>query len=1636
MSEINVHEFSKDLIETYRRYLFTTNLLADSEAALRQEIWQALKRNNVFMRGPLITCIPAYKKSLSAKSLVGRQSPPWLHESFLPIEKRDFDLDLELYEHQLAALTKAQEGRNLIIATGTGSGKTECFLLPTLDDAARNPGDGIRTIIVYPMNALANDQLERLRRLLAHLPQISFGRYTGDTPEDRSRLTEEEVERILVNERHTRVEIRERPPHILLTNFAMLEYLLLRPNDAGLFRQQRLRFVVLDEAHSYNGAQGIDVALLMRRLREDFRGNALQFILTSATLTEGDSNEARARIAGFGASLTGQLFDAADILFGQTTDSFAAAGQEISLSALLRAVADEEAFENWLRALDGDDAGARLRELLLASGLPNAEAASRETEVSAMLYRLLADWLPVKRIHQEISRQPYEFAPLLAKLTKDWSEEAMAIDDAPAERALRWLLILASHAKRDKQASPLLPIRFHFFFRGLTGATICLSPHCQHKNRPDTFWSRLYLEDRVRCAAPCEKYLCSLLTCFQCGMPTVAIWIPARDNCWQTLRPSSKSDSYSRLILTWDAAATENPDEEVLEEAASEEAESADANQVELCLACAQFALDRRLAHCCASPDRIRLRNLQAKENGDLKKCPRCGVDARPYQSVLRDFHSGDEAATAVLAEAMMRKLPADARRAASLPAGGRRMLVFSDSRQRAAFFAPYLKRTTAETEYGKPLLDALHLAERVNNGEPVMLSEIARRFERQATQRQLVLLRSYNEERDVLSYKIKPTRDLTAHDRKELRRQAYISLLQQVCAAPRQRLKMTGLGIAAAEIELTQGNREDLLAALPEIFAESQTAGFDLLQQLLQVFLMRRAIRFEDDSIDLREISPGARFSSFHRSLNDRQAERQRHRWNPYAAETRRQQVTRNSLVANVTAKFLQLDVHKDATQVQEWLLRIWDGLRDTVLVEAGHAGEYQLDESRILMTTRRQWQVCESCEKLGVFDLKGQCAMPGCVGRTRPVSAEELQRRFEQHHYRQRFLHAEPLALEVKEHTAQLRNDTGKEYQKRFINGEINVLSSSTTFEMGVDVGGLKAVLLRNVPPSASNYIQRAGRAGRRRDGAAYAVTYARAVPHDQFYFHKPEAIVMGKVAVPLINLQNVRLAQRHINSFLLGRFLQSLADEGAVMQVGGFFLASHNEAPPAARFKEFLKREAVKLRAAITRILPPEVLRQQSIEDFLQSSWQQLYSDDAECVFLKEVKAPLDGYELQYRQLQAQQAQAADQKLIAIGKAQGSVTQLIQQIKSQRLIDFLSDAHWLPSYAFPQDVIRLLVRQTHWTGRMKLDRDRDVGISEYAPGSEVIADGRLFKSRGVIKRGQEFVVRRYRYCAQCRRLETKAENEAVEVVCSCGRPAMPARKYIEPAGFQTAIADEVVEPNLYRSPPPANTELFLIAGAEVFQPHPVVCGVEYGYRKDGELFRANPGRNSQQYQLCRACGIQLEQRSRRRLPPPHETPWGTTCQGAAFSVDLAHSFKTDTLQLRFQQKELHTPEVSEQRFWLSLQTAFVAAAAEVLAIPRADLEGTYRSQSEASAAGELVLYDRVPGGAGYVELIIERLPEIFRRCLEKTETCDNPLCDPQSSCYACLRSYGNQFYWDKLVRKVVVEWLQAFVPRLHSG
>lgn len=289
-----------EIENAYLDYLKTSFYINDS--TLMRHFNNEIQNKDKFSQGPYLEVTAPYKKSESIQNLINKGS---LSQQFQHVNQKALPIDRKLYSHQVKAIEHASEGKNFIVATGTGSGKTESFMIPIMNHlfnefANHTLTPGVRALFVYPMNALANDQMKRLRTVLEDTPEVTFGRYTGETLEEPHKATDtfkqiNKDEKLLPNELLSRKEMRENPPHILVTNYAMLEYLLLRPDDTPFFdgpNANHWKFLVLDEAHTYNGAKGIEIGMLLRRLKDRVLKNrpfhgSLQCIATSATLGSG-----------------------------------------------------------------------------------------------------------------------------------------------------------------------------------------------------------------------------------------------------------------------------------------------------------------------------------------------------------------------------------------------------------------------------------------------------------------------------------------------------------------------------------------------------------------------------------------------------------------------------------------------------------------------------------------------------------------------------------------------------------------------------------------------------------------------------------------------------------------------------------------------------------------------------------------------------------------------------------------------------------------------------------------------------------------------------------------------------------------------------------------------------------------------------------------------------------------------------------------------------------------------------------------------------------------------------------------------------------------------------------------------------
>ena len=656
---------TKKIKHEYVEYLSSMFFFQDKD--LMNQARKQLVEEGKFVKGPFIEITQPFITGGSIQMLIDDDV---VSKEFNSL-KEYLPLDRALYIHQETAIKKVIEGRNIIVATGTGSGKTECFLLPILNELMREKesgtlNNGIRALLLYPMNALANDQIARLRGILSDYPDITFGRYTGETEKENKKAEElfakTNPESILIpNELISRERMRATPPHILLTNYAMLEYLLLRPNDNVFFddrNAENWKFIVLDEAHTYNGAKGTEISMLLQKLKERISGNLKQkltCIATSATL--GGGKDTYREVAQFASDLFHEPFYPEDIIESKRVDL-----TERKIHGVQRNC--KEYFD-------------------LGKSKGNSE-----------LFNLLKNDLNVLQLQDSLQKKPQ----LLSELTKVFFQDEN-ISNSEKLEAIVELVNLCAMAKEYDDAMPLLPARYHVFVKALEGAYVSL-----YQKR------KLFLDRRKTYQLGDGNSIVTfeLANCQRCGQE----YIVGRTEDEKLIHADAdvdiegvvkrKQEYYMLSAVEEDIDISLIDDDETIVEDGdiSKEIKS---DEYILCTACGHIEPTgkARRTRCCDFPSEKYIKVLKIKmPEYTVNTCLKCGNHSK---NIVKQFRTADDPATEVLTRSLYQCIPPNMH---TVVQGdlfgenedideelmGRKLLVFSDSRQEAAFFASYLQ--------------------------------------------------------------------------------------------------------------------------------------------------------------------------------------------------------------------------------------------------------------------------------------------------------------------------------------------------------------------------------------------------------------------------------------------------------------------------------------------------------------------------------------------------------------------------------------------------------------------------------------------------------------------------------------------------------------------------------------------------------------------------------------------------------------------------------------------------------------------------------------------------------------------------------------------------------------------------------
>ena len=1544
---------SKEIALEYSRYLSSIFSLNDP---VYQQQFSARLKEMPFSSGPYLEVTDAFETGKTVREMMEAGDLPANYD------RLGFHLDRPLYKHQVDALFQISSGRNAVVSTGTGSGKTESFLFPItkhlVEEAnAGTLGRGVRAMLIYPMNALANDQVERLRELLADFPEITFGCYTGQTAEkyDAALANYKQLNNgslPLKNELISREQMKAYPPNILITNYAMLEYLMVRPDDSVFFSEayaDKWKYIVLDEAHVYRGSTGIEVAMLLRRLNTRLHRKDIQYILTSATLGGENDNDA---VAAFAENLCNSRFTAGDVIRARRVKLTPPAVSKEPPAFFYKEVA---------AMIEGDkdpaDILARIHDF--DPNLPDDE---------------------MEALYQVIYRDPF-YWQLRRVLQAPKTLRDLVREMGIAEDELTAFVTVATRAVHD--GGKLFDARYHLFLRAADSVYLTLAP-CK----------RLFLEARKVYYENGQEYkVFEAATCNNCH----AIFLLGRESAEGILEQASfVPEEEPRCVYLLSNSVSDSDDEHTLDEAG----ETVDA--FELCPVCGKLTrvgAKRGCEHTEVST--VPVQRIKLKEGRHaLTKCPKC---ENTSSSILRSFFVGQEAVTSVVGTSLFEELPSytverkesdgaaddfgfddEEPEITKKDVGAKQFIAFSDSRQAAAFYSTYLDQTYTGIVYKRLVVETLKKREYAGAGKPLeeFVEDLIAQFE-----------------------------NYSMAKGKSVRKEAWKAALHELVDSNGQ-TSLYRFGLISFDIP------DDHMVGLKK-YGISKEEMHEICA-LFQEWIM------SEGAIDYPEVMNTEERSFFapngvehDYTLSDADPKSFTLSFMPSKAGFSNKRMDYISRL--LKKKGFELD-EPELVRLLEALWKKFFSASEGLMIPRN--GKYRVRSDQIRIQRSKPLYVCRKCRRVTQHNIDGVCPGYKCDGTLEKMDVESV---FKDNHYYNLYQQLEIRPLRVVEHTAQLSKETAYEYQNMFKRKEIDVLSCSTTFEMGVDVGSLETVFMRNVPPSPANYAQRAGRAGRSLYSAAFALTFCNKSSHDFTFFRDPVRMIRGRIDPPVFDVRNEKIAIRHLFASAFGMFWKTHPELFSSVDK---FMGEKADNNGITAFAEYLREKPEDLKAFLKGFLPPELSRTFGVDSF---EWiDRLLGDEGLLVLAEEV------YRHDIDELKEAAARAYSEARWGVD----ALNQRIRVYQRERILTYLTRSNIFPKYGFPVDTVEMTVvdRKNVLKSGLQLQRDLSMAISEYAPGSQIVANGKLITSRYIKKRpDRSWKMYRYCVCDVCQDLNNRLyvnDEDAILSICgNCGNQLSQNKGgiYLIPEfGFEAE--DTIRRPGLRKPVRTYRGEVSSIGadtteGEEEYRVGNATVFVRTGKLEEMAVL------NRSRFYICETCGYTVvdEKRFTNHMKKKHQRPGGQQCSNEILSnMALGYRFRTDILTMRFMQ-----PEITSGEEALSILYGLLEGASRALCVERDDLSGClkwfFNEETKQPNFG-FVFYDKTPGGAGHVRRMAD--PEILKAVFEASLTqmlgctCGGESMD--TSCYSCLRNYYNQKYHDLLQRGYVVRFLKSVLTK----
>jgi hypothetical protein len=1555
------------------------------------------------------------------------------------------------YKHQVESWhTLLNEKKSIAVTTGTGSGKTECFMLPVLYDIYKNCNNskGINAIFLYPLNALISSQKKRINAWTKSIGGINYAVYNGNTAEFHKENTQREKYPEIIS----RELIRREPPQILFTNPTMLEYILVRNKDVELLNNSKgkLRWILLDEAHTLTGSAATEMAMLIRRVLDAFEVDAkdVRFAATSATVGKDSDTD----LMRFMSGLCGIPENNIKIIKGQRI-----------LTQIQKPTIEMSTFQEIEKS--------------------NFENRAKHKVVHTLRTKILNEnVLKVSEIAKPLKIEKLE-------------DQIHLVD-------------ILSETKINNEA--LFPVRGHFFSRGIGGVFVCTNTKCEkhgkakHQSAVGTL-STIAGKECNFCGFP----LLELVACRSCGKymlhgqqytkpennhqpffqlsTTVtqdAFYIESEEDDEDTNNTQlsnrrdlfvAKYNANSRFLSNDDTNRYSfTKDAKIVNDEINGEFIGTETDGMSVCPHCGESTHNPMHFRISSSFLNRILSDIILEQTPEAKQITEKMLWSGHKYISFTDSRQGTAKVSALInidsernwMRSQVFHLLAEKRKNAASTLSQYNNL---DIQQAIQHLENELKTCLPILKIGKQ--------KDLNELQNILKSNGVPHFSNsRMTWKELYDNLYLSNELETLFLNSKRIEDenITGKD-------LYLKALffdQFARRLPRER-SLENLGL----VNITYSDLDNL--SIPKIAIDLNIKN-DEWYSLLKIaidYLIRYNFHIQYDD-RIKKYSTSYLKKGISIFPNDTSVIGVKS-FPKYEKKKKRQNRLCLLICAGLGLHSIDLIDEDLEDKINILLEQIWITLRKHILKHDGttenEGYKINIEEKFSFELSDKLW-LCPVKNRLIDNHFKGYS--PWITGNLTEENiahfkiGEPIQFPYFQYPFNkdengdfdiqktknwietncnnlkesgvwnniiERIMQIKPLFL-AGEHSAQQAEQRLQALEKKFEDGKINILSCSTTMEMGVDIGGISVVVMNNVPPSPANYLQRAGRAGRRAETKSLALTFCAANPIGSNAMENPMWALTHKIASPMLSFNSSNVVERHFNAFFLGKFVQTLGGINITETIDVFFF---DENPIANQFQTWLTTIIISDFEKSLKYLKDKTPLQDKTPLCLLN------------IVIRNFEKTLNKTNIKKQSFK----NSLDKLKLDFGEnspAYKSVSYQFSQFRHKHIIGYLADEGFIPSAGMPTGVVSFdttTIEDLKLVERKQRQERKEIllskpnpsyhitrALTEYAPGNNIVIDGWNYVSAGIILKNEWNESKReiIQACSSCgyqRILEISEQNQISDICPQCHNNSLKGllfKDFDKPAKFTELIEPTGFSIDLFQ---PATRNISETSNSQYIEP--LLIGVQpwandatsiYDIREsieNAEILYYNMGHGNG-YSICLHCGKTAFDKDslneHRRLRGGKSDNDNSVCSGVTSShgikenIILGGRFKTDFYEIRFREVDKQYSN-DELTIW-SLGVILTKTLTGYLGIEESELSfGVKRYDKYRS----LFIFDNAKGGAGYSVKFSYYAEDIFNEALNKLKNCR---CE--KACTKCLIDRSSQWFIQKLDRNKAIEWLEKAVQQ----